>query len=800
MIDPVCGMQVEENSAASRLQLDGAIYYFCSTRCRERFEESPQKYLTETPLPARPSPADSMAIYTCPMHPEVRQHGPGPCPNCGMALDPIELEIDAPRIDYTCPMHPEVTGSEPGFCPKCGMALEAQTATTLDPPNPELEDMERRFKVGLALTVPLLILAMTHMIPRNPISGISALTLNWIQLLLTTPVVAWCGWSFFQRAWISIRNQSLNMFTLVGIGTGTAYAYSTLATLVPGAFPAAFRGNSGNVQVYFEAAAAITVLVLLGQVLEQRARGRTSNAIRALLGLTPATARRVGDGGSEQDVPLDQIQVGDRLRVRPGDKIPVDGRIEEGRSSVDQSMMTGEPIPAEKEVESNVAGGTVNGTGTFVMVAERVGRDTMLAQIVKMVSEAQRTRAPIQRLADVVASYFVPVVVLVAVATFVVWAIVGPDPKMAFALVNAIAVLIIACPCALGLATPMSIMVGTGRGAADGVLIKNAEVLEIMEKVDTVLVDKTGTLTEGKPQVEVVRAIPPWTEAQVLGIAASIESVSEHPLATAIVSEARNRSLRFKPAQKFRSITGKGVIGVTGGYKVVLGNPTLLENRNIDPGILAPDAATLRKNGSTVVLLAVDGSPAGFIAVADPIKQTTPEAIRTLHAEGVKVVMLTGDNRATAETVATRLGIDEVRAEVLPEMKHETVRRFQELGSVVAMAGDGINDAPALAQADVGIAMGHGTDVAMESAGITLIQGDLRGIVRARRLSRATMANIRQNLFFAFIYNALGIPLAAGALYPFFGLLLSPIIASASMTFSSVSVISNALRLRRLKL
>ncbi len=793
-------MQVEEKSAASRHEHDGVFYYFCSTHCEERFKESPEKYLAEIPLTPRQSPTDPGAIFTCPMDPEVRQHGPGPCPKCGMALEPMELDFVAPRIAYTCPMHPEVLQSEPGTCPKCGMALEARTATAVEQPNPELEDMERRFKVGLALTAPLLILAMTHMVPGSPISGISTLTLNWVQLLLSTPVVAWCGWPFFERAWFSLRNRSLNMFTLIGIGTGTAYAYSTLATVVPGVFPASFRGNDGAVQVYFEAGAAITVLVLLGQVLELRARSRTSKAIRALLELAPATARRVADDQSEQDIPLDQVRVGDRLRVRPGDKIPVDGQIEEGRSSIDESMMTGEAVPIEKEAGSGITGGTVNGTGTFVMTAQRVGRDTVLAQIVRMVSEAQRSRAPIQRLADVVASYFVPAVVMMAVATFIAWALVGPDPKMAFALVNAIAVLIIACPCALGLATPMSIMVGTGRGATDGVLIKNAEVLEILEKVDTLLVDKTGTLTEGKPRVENVRSLSPWTQEQVLAVAASIESVSEHPLADAIVSEVRKRGLHFKPAEKFRSITGKGVIGVAGGHKIVLGNPTLLENRNIDPGSLPLDAEPLRKNGSTVVLLAIDDSPAGLIAVADPIKKTTQDAIRSLHAEGVRIIMLTGDSRATAEAVAAKLGIDDVRAEVLPEMKYEAVRQLQESGNVVAMAGDGINDAPALAQADVGIAMGHGTDVAMESAGVTLIKSDLRGIVRARRLSRGTMSNIRQNLFFAFIYNCLGIPLAAGVLYPFFGLLLSPIIASAAMTFSSVSVISNALRLRRLKL
>ncbi len=793
-------MDVEEHAAACRHEHDGVNYYFCSTHCGERFEDSPERYLTERPSGGDPSPAELNALYTCPMDPEVSQHGPGPCPKCGMALEPADFEFVTPRVEYTCPMHPDVIVSDPGPCPECGTALDARIASTAQQPNPELDDMERRFKVGVVLTVPLLILAMTHMVPGTPVSGISARTLNWVQLLMATPVVTWCGWPFFERAWVSIRNRSLNMFTLIGIGTGTAYAYSTLATVVPGAFPAAFRGNNGQVQVYFEAGAAIIVLVLLGQILELRAREATSSAIRGLLGLVPATARRVGDDGSEQDVPLDQVHAGDRLRVRPGERIPVDGRIAGGRTSIDESMMTGEAVPIEKETGSSVTGGTVNGTGTFVMVAEKVGSDTMLAQIVKMVSEAQRSRAPIQRLADRVAAYFVPVVVLTAVATFGVWAVAGPDPKMAFGLVNAIAVLIIACPCALGLATPMSIMVGTGRGAAAGVLIRNAEVLEILEKVDTLLVDKTGTLTEGKPQVGTVQAVAPWTEAQILSIAASIESVSEHPLADAIVSEAQRRGLRFSPAEKFRSVTGKGVIGVTGGHKVVLGNPKLLKNRNIDPGTVTDVAAQLRKTGSTVVLLAVDDSPAGLIAVADPIKKSTPEAIRSLRASGIRVVMLTGDNRVTGEAVADRLGIDDVRADAGPEMKYETVLQFQKSGSVVAMAGDGINDAPALAQADIGIAMGHGTDVAMESAGVTLIRGDLRSIVRARQLSGATMRNIRQNLFFAFIYNALGIPLAAGVLYPFFGLLLSPIIASAAMTFSSVSVISNALRLRRLKL
>jgi Cu+-exporting ATPase len=625
-------------------------------------------------------------------------------------------------------------------------------------------------------------------------------SVNWIQLVLATPVVAWCGWPFFDRAWTSFRNRSPNMFTLIGIGTGVAYVYSLAATLVPGIFPDSFRSASGEVAVYFEAAATIIVLVLLGQVLELRARSQTSSAIKALLELAPLTARRVHADGTETDVDLAEIYEGNRLRVRPGDKVPVDGRVDSGESVIDESMITGESIPVEKQPGATVTGGTINRTGSFIMVAEKVGRDTVLAQIVKMVGEAQRSRAPIQRLADVVAGYFVPAVVGSAVLTFVVWALIGPEPRMAFGLLNAIAVLIIACPCALGLATPMSIMVGTGRGATSGVLIKNAEVLERLEKIDTLLVDKTGTLTEGRPQLQQVVALAPWTEDEVLSIAAAIESVSEHPLAEAVISGARKRNVSFKPAEKFRSITGKGVIGATGEHKVALGNQTLLENRGIDPGTLPGIADKLRSGGATVVFLAIDNEPAGLLAVMDPIKESTPEAIRALHAEGVRVVMLTGDSRTTAVAVARQLGIDDVRAEVLPEMKHQAVQELRAAGHCVAMAGDGVNDAPALAEAEVGIAMGHGTDVAIESAGVTLMQGDLRGIVRARKLSRSTMRNIRQNLFFAFVYNSIGVPIAAGVLYPFFGILLSPIIASAAMTFSSVSVITNALRLRRIEL
>jgi len=772
MKDPVCGMEVDEKSASGRYDHEGTTYLFCSPGCLERCRSNPAKYLgTESAnaglISIEPFGVEDLeAIYTCPMDPEIRQKGPGPCPKCGMALEPLEFD-----------------------------------ATSLgDESNPELDDMLRRFKVGLVLTLPLLVLAMGHMIPGGPFQEMSMRSVNWIQLVLATPVVAWCGWPFFDRAWTSFRNRSPNMFTLIGIGTGVAYVYSLAATLVPGIFPDSFRSASGEVAVYFEAAATIIVLVLLGQVLELRARSQTSSAIKALLELAPLTARRVHADGTETDVDLAEIYEGNRLRVRPGDKVPVDGRVDSGESVIDESMITGESIPVEKQPGATVTGGTINRTGSFIMVAEKVGRDTVLAQIVKMVGEAQRSRAPIQRLADVVAGYFVPAVVGSAVLTFVVWALIGPEPRMAFGLLNAIAVLIIACPCALGLATPMSIMVGTGRGATSGVLIKNAEVLERLEKIDTLLVDKTGTLTEGRPQLQQVVALAPWTEDEVLSIAAAIESVSEHPLAEAVISGARKRNVSFKPAEKFRSITGKGVIGATGEHKVALGNQTLLENRGIDPGTLPGIADKLRSGGATVVFLAIDNEPAGLLAVMDPIKESTPEAIRALHAEGVRVVMLTGDSRTTAVAVARQLGIDDVRAEVLPEMKHQAVQELRAAGHCVAMAGDGVNDAPALAEAEVGIAMGHGTDVAIESAGVTLMQGDLRGIVRARKLSRSTMRNIRQNLFFAFVYNSIGVPIAAGVLYPFFGILLSPIIASAAMTFSSVSVITNALRLRRIEL
>ena len=701
---------------------------------------------------------------------------------------------------YTCPMHPQIVRSAPGSCPICGMALEPRTPGG-DEESAELRDMTLRFWVSVVLSLPLLALVMGDMLSGQPLRhGIPSRLLAWLQLLLATPVVLWGGWPFFERGWASVVNRSLNMFTLIALGTGVAWAYSVVGAAVPGIFPASFRTHGGEVGLYFEAAAIITTLVLLGQVIELRARSQTSSAIRALLGLAPKTARRIRNDGTEEDVSLDQVQPGDRLRVRPGERIPVDGVVLEGTSAVDESMVTGEPIPVEKTSGSRVTGGTVNGTGGFVMRAERVGSETLLAQIVHMVSEAQRSRAPIQRLADTVSAYFVPTVVVVAEISAVVWGLAGPEPRMAYAIVNAVAVLIIACPCALGLATPMSIMVGTGRGAMAGVLIKNAEALEVLEKVDTLVVDKTGTLTEGKPRLVSIVTAPGHSEADLLRLAASLERGSEHPLAGAIVAGAEERRLTLSVAEDFRSATGKGVLGRVEGRRVALGNRRLMEDLGVSLGDLAKRADALRADGQTVMLVAVDGQAAGLVGVADPIKSSTPEALRLLRESGVRIVMLTGDSRATAEAVARKLGITEVEAEVLPEQKGAVIKRLEAEGRVVAMAGDGINDAPALAQAHVGIAMGTGTDVAMESAGVTLVKGDLRGIARARRLSQGTMRNIRQNLFFAFVYNALGVPIAAGVLYPVFGLLLSPIIASAAMSLSSVSVIANALRLRRLAL
>ncbi len=738
--------------------------------------------------------------YTCPMHPEVRAEAPGACPKCGMAL---ELAAPAPpqaaRSEYVCPMHPEIVRPQPGSCPICGMALEPRVVTADEPENAELADMTRRFWVGTALTAPLVLLTMGDMLVGHG-GWLAPRALAWIELVLSTPVVLWAGSPFFERMWASFRTGHLNMFTLIGIGTGTAYGFSLAATALPGLFPSSLRGPDGEVGRYFEAAAVITALVLLGQVLELRARSRTSGAIRALLGLAPRTARRIEVESREVDVPLDRVAVGDRLRVRPGERIPVDGVVVEGHSAVDESMISGEAIPVEKSTGDRLTGATLNGTGTLVMRAEKIGADTMLAQIVRMVSEAQRSRAPIQRLADRVSAIFVPAVLAIAAVTFVAWWLAGPEPRLAHGLVAAVSVLIIACPCALGLATPMSIMVGVGRGATLGVLVRDAEALEAFERVDTLVVDKTGTLTEGRPRLATVEVAPGWEADEVLRLAASLEQGSEHPLAAAIVAGARDRGLRLDAAAQFGSVTGKGIHGIVAGRPVLLGNPALLAEEGIDLESLSDRAERLREDGQTVMLLAVNGRLAGLLGAADPLKETTAEALRELRAERVRVLMATGDNRTTAAALARRLDLDAFEAEVLPEKKALVVRRLRTEGRTVAMAGDGINDAPALAEAQVGIAMGTGTDVAMESAGVTLLKGDLRAIVRARRLSRATMANIRQNLFFAFVYNALGVPIAAGVLYPAFGLLLSPMLAAAAMSLSSVSVIVNALRLRRLEL
>jgi Cu+-exporting ATPase len=810
--DPVCGMDVNPATARARADYQGRTYYFCCPHCAEKFNAEPEKYLNrpkpgapvmiqlgaapKPPAAPAPQPAPAARWYVCPMDPEIRQQGPGACPKCGMALEP-EVAAAPSKIEYTCPMHPEIVRDQPGACPICGMALEPRTVTA-EEENPELRDMTRRFWISVVLTIPLLAIAMGHMLSGPHVFP------QWLtaygEPLLATPVVLWGGWPFFARFWASLKNRSANMFTLIGLGVGVAYVYSVVATVAPGIFPAEFRGAEGTPSLYYEPAAFIVVLVLLGQVLELKARSRTSTAIRALLDLAPKMARRLGADGTEQDIPLDQVQPGDRLRVRPGEKVPVDGVVLEGASAVDESMITGESIPVEKGPGARVIGGTVNGTGSLIMRAERVGSETLLAQIVKLVSEAQRSRAPIQRLADKVSAYFVPTVIAIAVITFIAWAIAGPQPRFAYAIVNAVAVLIIACPCALGLATPVAIMVGTGRGATAGVLIRNAEALEILEKVNTLVVDKTGTLTEGKPRVMSVIDAMGFEQDDVLRLVAALERASEHPLAAAVVAGAESRGLTLPPAADFRSLTGRGVVGRVEGREVAAGNERLFEELGISAGDLLARAEELRRQGQTVILAAVDQRPAGLLGIADPVKESTPEAIRALQADGMHVVMLTGDNRLTAESVARTLGIYEFEAEVLPEKKSEIVKRLQAQGRVVAMAGDGVNDAPALAQAQVGIAMGTGTDVAMESGGVTLIKGDLRGIVRARRLSRATMRNIRQNLFFAFIYNSLGVPIAAGILYPFFGILLSPVIAAAAMSFSSVSVISNSLRLRKAEL
>ena len=797
--DPVCGMTVDPAMAkGGQVEHEGRAYAFCGPSCRDKFLADPARYAGPAQalqeLPAAAPVAVAGTVYTCPMHPEVRSPTPGTCPKCGMALEPILPVRAAPATQWTCPMHPEIVRDAPGSCPICGMALEPRTVTAEPVEDHELRDMKRRFIVAVLLTVPVLVLAMSEMFTSAWLSG---RTRVYVELALATPVCLWSAWPFFVRAVQSVVHRSLNMFTLIGLGVGVAYGYSVIATLFPGVFPASFRDHDGQVGVYFEAAAVIVTLILLGQVLELRARSQTGAAVRQLLGMAAKSARRIAADGTESDVPLDAVQVGDRLRVRPGDKVPVDGVILEGTTSIDEAMVTGEPLPVEKRAGDRVIGATINGTGSVVMRAEKVGAETLLSRIVAMVAEAQRSRAPIQRLADVVSGYFVPAVIAIAVVTFIVWGAFGPSPKLAHGLINAVAVLIIACPCALGLATPMSIMVATGKGATMGVLFRNAEAVETLRKVDTLVVDKTGTLTEGKPRLVTVVAASGFDEARVLALAAGLEIGSEHPLAAAIVAGARERGQSPAAAGEFASITGKGVKGRIDGKVVVLGNRALMDMVGVELGDMAARAEQLRGDGQTVMFLAVDGKVAGLLGVADPIKASTPEAIATLHAAGVRIVMLTGDSATTAKAVASKLGIDELRAEVLPDQKADEIKRLQAQGRFVAMAGDGINDAPALAQAQVGIAMGTGTDVAMESAPVTLVKGDLRGISRAMALSRLTMRNIKQNLFFAFVYNALGVPIAAGVLYPALGLLLSPMIAAAAMSASSVSVITNALRLRK---
>jgi len=818
--DPVCNMDVDPARAAGSSEYKGQTYYFCSPGCVKRFNVDPEKYLAPKP-PAAPAPQSQIVqiggiipppktvtpsasqqqqtgkgtvTYVCPMDPEVLENKPGACPKCGMALEPETVE-------YTCPMHPQIVRSGPGNCPICGMALELRVAAGIhEEDDSELRSMQLRFWVGIALSIPLLAISMGGMVAGSPLHSLPAGWMAWLQLVLATPVVLWGGWPFFQRGWASLVNRHLNMFTLIAMGTGTAYLFSVIATLAPGIFPTSFLGHSGRPEVYFESAAIIVTLVLLGQILELRARRQTSSAIKALLDLNPKTARRLRPDGSDEEISLDNVQRGDHLRVRPGDRIPVDGVVEEGNSSVDESMITGESMPVEKTSDAKVVGGTVNQTGSFIMRAERLGSETLLAQIVRMVAEAQRSRAPIQSLADKVSGYFVPAVLLVAVVTFIVWAIWGPEPRLAYALVNAVAVLIIACPCALGLATPMAVMVGTGRGAHAGVLVRNAEALELMEKVDTLVLDKTGTLTEGKPRMTSMAAIGGVSQVDLLLLVAAVEKSSEHPVAAAIVKEAEQRGLKIPQAENFQSFTGQGVSAEVLGRQIVVGTSDFLASKGIDTRTLSLQAQTLGQQGQTVVLAAVDGKAAGLIAVADPIKSSTREAVASLKRSGLRLVMLTGDNRATAKAIAKELDISNFEAEVLPEHKLEIIKKLQAGGRIVAMAGDGVNDAPALAQANVGIAMGTGTDVAMESGDITLIKGDLNALMRARNLSRATMSNIRQNLFFAFIYNLLGVPIAAGVLYPFTGLLLQPIFAAAAMSFSSVSVIANALRLRNIRL
>ncbi|EGL55475.1 cation transport ATPase [Methylophaga aminisulfidivorans MP] len=815
--DPVCGMQVDEKTAKYQTSHKHKNYVFCSQHCLNNFKADPQFYLNKPETDSaksccsgkhdhQPNPdnhphaqSGAKGDYICPMCEGVRNDGPGSCPKCGMALEPENPVSSSQKTQYTCPMHPEIQQDEPGDCPICGMALEA-TTVEVEPDNSEYKDMLKRFIVGGLLALPVFFIAMLlEMAPSLFPVDTSIQQWHWAEFILATPVVFWAGWPFLVRAVQSVKTGHLNMFTLIGLGVSVAWTYSVIALLFPGVFPASMQ-HDGVVAVYFEAAAVITVLVLLGQVLELRARSQTNTAIKLLMGLAPKTARKVTDCGHEKDIPLDQVKVGDTLRIRPGEKIPVDGLVIEGESHIDESMVTGEPMPVNKKVDDKLVGGTVNGTGSLLMQAEKVGSDTLLSQIVKMVAEAQRSRAPIQKLVDKVAAYFVPIVIAVAIMTFIIWFVAGPDPKLAHALINAVAVLIIACPCALGLATPMSIMVGTGRGAAHGVLIKNAEALESMEKIDTLVVDKTGTLTQGKPELSTIEATQGFEKNALLQWAASLEQHSEHPLATALIAAAKKQNLSLAEAKQFQSHTGQGISGSVDGKSILFGNKALMQANKIDVSAIEDRGDKLRQQGDSVMLLAVDNTVAGLVAVADPIKETSKAAIDALHKEGIRIVMLTGDNHVTANAVAKQLNIDEVHADVQPEQKNQHIKDLQHQGRIVAMAGDGINDAPALAQANIGIAMGTGTDVAVESAGMTLMKGDLTGIHQALVLSRATMKNIRQNLFFAFIYNSLGVPVAAGILYPFFGLLLSPMVAAAAMSLSSVSVIGNALRLRRLKL
>jgi Cu+-exporting ATPase len=800
-IDPVCGMTVDPATAQYRHQLEGSDYFFCCSGCLDKFSANPEKYLNPPDREAATAGDRRSGRYTCPMHPEVVSEGPSACPECGMALEPV-APLALERTEYVCPMHPEIVSDVPAACPKCGMALEPRTVSLEEEENPELTDMRRRFWISAVLSVPVLLLAMADHVPGLGwlVQAVSPRLSSTLQFLLATPVVLWGGKVFFERFWVSLRTLKFNMFTLIGLGTGAAYGYSLVAFFAPGIFPETMRQHGTHVPVYFEAAAVITTLVLLGQVLELKARGRTSSALRELLGLAPTTALRLERGGEEREVPIADIEPGDELRVRPGEKIPVDGVVIAGVSAVDESMISGEPIPAEKIEGDALTGGTVNGSGALVMRAEKVGSETLLARIVQMVADAQRSRAPIQRLADVAASYFVPAVMLVAGVTFVIWFVVGPEPRLPVALVNAVAVLIIACPCALGLATPMSIMVGTGLGAGAGVLIRNAESLETLGKVDTLVFDKTGTVTEGRPRLGEVVTFGGARAGEVLALAAGVERASEHPLARAVLEGARAHGERGVEVDDFEYFPGMGVVGKADGRQLALGNGRLLEKIGVDAGEVADRAADLRKEGGTVVYFALDGALAALLEIIDPIKEEALEAIQQLRAWGLDLVMLTGDDAVTAAAVASKLGIDSVAAGLLPNEKRERIVHLQEEGRLVAMAGDGVNDAPGLAQANVGIAMGTGTDVAMESSGVTLVKGDLRGIVRAVKLSRATMRNIKQNLFLAFVYNSLSVPIAAGLLYPFFGWLLSPMLASAAMSLSSVSVISNALRLRRVDL